>query len=77
MSNLPIPITFKAVVLENEPSGKLDLNFDSPTTTFALRELSVPALQDGQVIVKALYFSNDPGSRSRFTGISSSWLINL
>lgn len=38
--------------------------FDGPSQTFKLETKDLPALQDGQVLVKVLHLSNDPAQRS-------------
>lgn len=36
---------------------------DGPDATFKLSETELPELKDGEILVKALYFSNDPAQR--------------
>ena len=56
-----LPTTTKQWVLSNPPTTKVIL--DGSETTFKLETASIPALKDGQVLVKPHYFSNDPAQR--------------
>lgn len=48
-------------ILANKPTDLPELAGDK--ATFKLVETDLPALKDGQVLVKALFFSNDPAQR--------------
>ncbi|KAJ5096213.1 hypothetical protein NUU61_005569 [Penicillium alfredii] len=49
-------------VLRKKPYGEPILNGDQ--STFALETAEIPALQEGEVLLKTLYLSNDPTQRS-------------
>ncbi|KAJ5808134.1 hypothetical protein N7474_009403 [Penicillium riverlandense] len=49
-------------VLHEKPHGEPALGGDNPT--FALNKAKIPALKDGQILLKTLYLSNDPAQRS-------------
>ncbi|KAJ4248387.1 quinone oxidoreductase [Fusarium torreyae] len=55
------PTQCRAWVLKNKPTGIPILSGDE--TTFALTTIELPPLKENQVLVKALYFSNDPAQR--------------
>lgn len=48
--------------LHEKPYGEPVLDGDKPT--FALNNAKIPALKDGQILLKTLYLSNDPAQRS-------------
>ncbi|KAF4973345.1 hypothetical protein FSARC_323 [Fusarium sarcochroum] len=58
---VPRPTQCRAWVLKNKPTGIPILSGDE--ATFALTTIELPPLQENQVLVKALYFSNDPAQR--------------
>ncbi|KAK5331668.1 quinone oxidoreductase [Exophiala xenobiotica] len=61
MSNTSIPTKTRSWVLTNKPSGLPTISGDTPTFTLQPRDL--PPLNNDQVLVKALYYSNDPAQR--------------
>lgn len=52
------------IVLQNPPTGDVKLQLGEKDSTFKLSEYSVPQLNDGDVHLKVLYFSNDPTQRN-------------
>ncbi|EGV64317.1 hypothetical protein CANTEDRAFT_114027 [Yamadazyma tenuis ATCC 10573] len=50
--------------VHKNPVKEMDLDVDSPNATFKIRSTDLPALKDGQVLVKNLMFSNDPSQRA-------------
>lgn len=55
------PSSTKQWVLASRPSGAPILS--GPDATFKLQTAELPALKEGQVLAKVLYFSNDTGLR--------------
>jgi NADPH-dependent curcumin reductase CurA len=58
----------KKIVLVERPSGELTLN------NFKLVETALPPLQDGEVLLKTLYFSLDPYMRPRMNEVKGSYV---
>lgn len=56
----------KQIIIENSPTGDVNLQFGQPDSTFKLVDTQLPPLKDSQVKVKILYFSNDPTQRNWF-----------
>jgi NADPH-dependent curcumin reductase CurA len=56
------PTRTKRWVLREKPYAEPVLSGDSPT--FTLETTDIPALKEGQVLLKTLYLSNDPAQRS-------------
>lgn len=52
------------IILENPPSGVVNLNFNEESSTFKIVKADLPELAEGQVLLKLLYFSNDPTQRN-------------
>lgn len=52
------------IVLEIPPTGQVNLNYGEETSTFKLVQEASKPLEDGQLLVKVLYLSNDPTQRS-------------
>lgn len=52
----------KRWVLREKPYGEPVLGGDEPT--FTLETANIPALKEGEVLLKTLYLSNDPAQRS-------------
>jgi len=48
-------------IVAKRPEGPVQL--DGPDATFKIIEKELPALSDGQLLVKPLYMSNDPAQR--------------
>lgn len=57
------PTTARVIVLQNAPEGPVDLT-SGINGTFTFKTVPLEPLKDGQVLVKVLYFSNDPIQRS-------------
>jgi len=58
---MSLPTKTKQWILANKPTGLPVLEGDEPTFTLQIKD--IPALQDGQVLLQALYLSNDPAQR--------------
>ena len=56
------PSTTKQWVLASKPTAAPILSGDD--ATFKLQEVALPALKDGQILCKVIYFSNDTGLRN-------------
>lgn len=54
----------KQIIVENPPASQINLTFGEPDSTFKLVDVELPELKDAQVLVKILYFSNDPTQRT-------------
>jgi NADPH-dependent curcumin reductase CurA len=66
-SNKAMSITeTKVWVLQNPPTDHAVLS--GPNATFSLKTQSLPALEDGQVLLKTVYISNDPAQRGWIDG---------
>lgn len=57
----PRPKQCRVWAIRNKPTGLPELSGEN--ATFALRSVELPPLQKDQVLVKALYYSNDPAQR--------------
>lgn len=57
-----MPHTTKQWVLANKPTGAPVLSGDD--ATFKLQTVELPALKEGQILCKVIYFSNDTGLRN-------------
>ncbi|KAH7015880.1 hypothetical protein EDB80DRAFT_833104 [Ilyonectria destructans] len=57
----PRPKQCRTWAIRHKPTGLPELSGDN--ATFALRSVELPPLQKDQVLVKALYYSNDPAQR--------------
>ncbi|GEQ69294.1 hypothetical protein JCM33374_g2965 [Metschnikowia sp. JCM 33374] len=53
----------RQIILQNPPSGAVNLTWGQPDSTFQLAEVEVPEIQPGELKVRSLYFSNDPTQR--------------
>ncbi|KAK6464559.1 quinone oxidoreductase [Scheffersomyces coipomensis] len=51
------------IILKNAPIKDINLEWDQPTSTFEIKHIELPDLEDGQVLIKTLYISNDPAQR--------------
>lgn len=58
---MALPTTTKAWEYSNKVSGLPTITGDNPT--FALKEVDLPPLGPNQILVRAMYFSNDPAQR--------------
>lgn len=56
-----LPTKTRSWILTNKPKGLATISGDEPTFTLQTRDL--PALKDDQILVKVLYYSNDPAQR--------------
>src|SRR5580698_8636165 len=62
---MPAPAINRQFVLESRPTGL-------PTeSNFKMIETPIPALQDGELLARALYLSVDPYMRGRISGMKS------
>ena len=60
-----IPATARVIVFQNyeTPSG-LDLSINSPSSTFAVKELPIPSpIPDDSLLIQTLFLGNEPGVR--------------
>ena len=53
-------MTTRVIYLNKQAEGIPNLALGEPSSTFRLATANLQPLKDGQVLVKALYFSNDP-----------------
>ena len=62
---MTIPQTYKKIVLNSAPSKEVNLKYGEESSTFRLEETSLDknSVKDGEVIIKMLYFSNDPAQK--------------
>ncbi|KAJ8143961.1 hypothetical protein OXX80_003968 [Metschnikowia pulcherrima] len=51
------------IILENPPTGPVNLAWGQQDSTFKMVEAELPALKEGDLKVKVLYLSNDPTQR--------------
>lgn len=58
---MSLPTKSRQWVLANHPTGLP--TYGNKGDTFELKEVDLPSLQDGQVLVQNLYLSNDPAQR--------------
>lgn len=61
MTATAIPTQSRVWVLKNKPTALPQVSGDAPT--FALETRDLPALKDNEILVEALYYSNDPAQR--------------
>lgn len=61
---MSIPTSATKVVLKNAPTKEVNYEFGQPSSTFDVATEKLPELQDGQILVKILYLSNDPTQRT-------------
>lgn len=54
-------VSAKQWIVAKRPSGPVQL--DGPNAAFKIIEKELPALANGQLLVKPLYMSNDPAQR--------------
>jgi len=54
-------VAAKQWIVAKRPSGPVQL--EGPDPTFKITEKELPALTDGQLLVKPMYMSNDPAQR--------------
>ncbi|KAI2471603.1 NAD(P)-binding protein [Annulohypoxylon bovei var. microspora] len=62
MASSSTPRTTKQWILASKPTGAPVLS--GPDATFKLQTVTIPALKEGQLLAKVLYFSNDTGLRN-------------
>jgi NADPH-dependent curcumin reductase CurA len=62
---MSVPSTYREVDLNELPTDKVNLNYDDQKATYKIvsKKFSESDLKDGQVVVKPIYFSNDPAQR--------------
>ena len=58
-----IPKTTKALILQNPPTDEPEYSLGKSNSTFALKELDLPELSEGQLLIRTIYLSNDPAQR--------------
>lgn len=58
---MALPTETKQWLLNKKPTGSPVLEGSNPTFTLVTKDL--PALKDGEVLLQALYLSNDPAQR--------------
>lgn len=63
---MAVPTTTKQWVLANRPTE--DVVLDGPNATWKLKEVELPQLRDGQILVQNMYMSNDPAQRTWIWG---------
>lgn len=56
---MSIPTKTRQILLAKQPNDKVNIS-----EHFSFAETSIPALQDGQLLVKPIYLSNDPAQRA-------------
>lgn len=61
MTATAIPTQSRVWVLKNKPTALPQLLGDTPT--FSLETRDLPTLKDNEILVEALYYSNDPAQR--------------
>ncbi|OQU97383.1 hypothetical protein CLAIMM_03317 [Cladophialophora immunda] len=66
MSSLPSKT--RSWILTNKPKGLPTISGDAPTFTLQTRD--IPPLKDNQVLVRVLYYSNDPAQRGWISQMS-------
>ncbi|CAI5756521.1 unnamed protein product [Candida verbasci] len=52
------------LILKNAPEKSINSNLNESNSTYELKEVLLPDLKDGEVLIKTLYLSNDPTQRS-------------
>jgi NADPH-dependent curcumin reductase CurA len=62
-TNMSSPSSGRTWILANHPKGLATFDSNDDSSTFKLVESKLPALEADQVLVKSLYFSNDPAQR--------------
>ncbi|KAH7044459.1 hypothetical protein B0J12DRAFT_712090 [Macrophomina phaseolina] len=63
------PTTTRQWVLNKQITGEPVL--DGPNATFSIRTVDLPALKDGQVLLRTKFLSNDPAQRGWITPMES------
>src|SRR6201996_4026674 len=58
-----IPSSTRTWIVANRPQGIATFDRNDPSATFKLIEQPLPALEADQILVKSLFFSNDPAQR--------------
>jgi NADPH-dependent curcumin reductase CurA len=57
------PTQIQEWTLKNLPQAEPNYEIGQPTSTFELKKRDVPELKDSQLLIKAIYYSNDPAQR--------------
>lgn len=61
---MSLPSTTHAWVIQNYSEDHIDLTPNSPSSTFALKELPLPStVPEDSILVRNLYLANDPAQR--------------
>lgn len=58
------PSTSKVLYVNQSPVKEMNLDLNADDATFKLKSVPIEPLKDGQLLVKSLYFSNDPSQRA-------------
>ncbi|CUM56375.1 unnamed protein product [Debaryomyces tyrocola] len=60
-----IPSRYKKIVLNDAPSKEVNLKYGEDSSTFRIEETTLDenSVKDGEMIIKMLYFSNDPAQK--------------
>ncbi|RCK67192.1 hypothetical protein Cantr_03138 [Candida viswanathii] len=61
---MSIPKEATQIFLRACPTGFINPKFNELDSTFEIKEVPIPPLKDGEVLVKTLYLSNDPTQRT-------------
>ncbi|CAH6720446.1 uncharacterized membrane protein [[Candida] jaroonii] len=64
---MSLPTKSTLVAVNEPPTYEINATFDQPESTFKIVEKEIGELQDGQLLVKNLYLSNDPTQRGWIT----------
>ena len=62
---MSLPTDTRQWILVNKPTDLPELS--GPDATFKLEQNPLPSLEEGQILVKPIYFSNDPAQRGWIT----------
>ncbi|KRZ98267.1 uncharacterized protein AC631_05973, partial [Debaryomyces fabryi] len=62
---MSIPSSYNRIVLNKAPIKEVNFNYGEESSTFRIEEVSFDenSVKDGEVVIKMLYLSNDPGQR--------------
>ncbi|RCK55548.1 hypothetical protein Cantr_03947 [Candida viswanathii] len=61
---MSIPKEATQIFLRACPTGFINPKFNEADSTFEIKQVPIPPLKDGEVLVKTLYLSNDPTQRT-------------
>ena len=62
---MTIPSSYKKIVLNNAPSKEVNLKYGEESSTFRIERTTFDenSVKDGEMVIKMLYFSNDPAQK--------------